>query len=82
MAATSAGELLEAARLGRACERLEIAGRAERAVVAASARADQLIVARDGDGRGSARRAWAKPPGLSSITICFRWLCRSVTNPG
>jgi hypothetical protein len=51
MAATSAGELLEAAagRLGRACERLEIAGRAERAVVAASARADQLIVARHGD---------------------------------
>jgi hypothetical protein len=51
MAATSAGELLKAAagRLGRACERLEISGRAERAVVAASARADLLIVARDGD---------------------------------
>jgi nucleotide-binding universal stress UspA family protein len=51
MAATSAGELLAAAadRLGRDCERLEIAGRAERAVVAASAQADLLIVARDGD---------------------------------
>jgi len=51
MAATSAGELLEAAaaRLARPCERLEIAGRAERAVVAASAQADLLIVARDGD---------------------------------
>jgi hypothetical protein len=62
MAATSAGELLEAARLGRACERLEIAGRAERAVVAASARADQLIVARDGD------RARLGPKSLGKTT--------------
>jgi nucleotide-binding universal stress UspA family protein len=55
MAATSASELLEAAAarlgqgLGRPCERLEVTGRAERAVVAASAQADLLIVARDGD---------------------------------
>ena len=51
MAALSAGDLLEAAaaRLGRRCERLEIQGRAERAVVTASAEADLLIVARDGD---------------------------------
>jgi nucleotide-binding universal stress UspA family protein len=51
MAAASAGELLAAAadRLGRPCERLEVQGRAERAVVAASAQADLLIVARDGD---------------------------------
>jgi nucleotide-binding universal stress UspA family protein len=51
LAAASAGELLEAAarRLGRRCERLEIQGRAERAVVTASAQADLLIVARDGD---------------------------------
>ena len=55
MAATSAGELLEAAAarlsqgLGRPCERLEMTGRTERAVVAASARTDLLIVARDGD---------------------------------
>ncbi len=47
----SAAELLEAAarRLGRPCERLEIQGPTERAVVAASADADLLIVARDGD---------------------------------
>ena len=55
MAATSAAELLEAAAarlrqgLGRPCERLEVTGQAERAVVAASAQADLLIVARDGD---------------------------------
>ena len=51
MAAASAGELLGAAadRLGRPCERLDVQGRAERAVVAASAQADLLIVARDGD---------------------------------
>ena len=51
MAATSAGDLLDAAagRLGRRCERLEIQGRPERAVVAASADADLLVVARDGD---------------------------------
>jgi len=64
MAATSAGELLEAAasRLGRPCERLEIAGRTERAVVAASARADLLIVARDGD------RARLGPKSLGKAT--------------
>jgi nucleotide-binding universal stress UspA family protein len=51
MAATSARELLAAAaaRLGRPCERLDVQGRAERAVVAASAQADLLIAARDGD---------------------------------
>ena len=51
MAAVSAGELLQAAadRLGRDCARLEVHGRAERAVVAAAAQADLLIVARDGD---------------------------------
>jgi len=53
MAAVSAGELLEAAarRLGRACEKTEVQthGHAERAVVSASAQADLLIVARDGD---------------------------------
>jgi nucleotide-binding universal stress UspA family protein len=49
--AASAAELLEAAarRLGRPCERLEIQGQTERAVVTASADADLLIVARDGD---------------------------------
>ncbi len=51
VAAASAGELLDAAarRLGRPCERLEVAGHTERAVVAASADADLLIMARDGD---------------------------------
>jgi nucleotide-binding universal stress UspA family protein len=51
MAALSAVDLLEAAadRLGCRCERLEIQGRAERVVVTASAEADLLIVARDGD---------------------------------
>ena len=46
-----AAELLEAAgrRLGQPCERMEIQGQTERAVVAASAHADLLIVARDGD---------------------------------
>ena len=68
MAATSAGELLEAAAarlrqgLGRACERLEITGRAERAVAAASARADLLVVARDGD------RAQLGPKSLGKAT--------------
>jgi nucleotide-binding universal stress UspA family protein len=64
MAATSAGELVEAAaaRLARACERLEIAGRAERAVVAAAAQADLLIVARDGD------RARLGPKSLGKTT--------------
>ena len=42
--------------------RLEIAGRPERAVVAASARADLLIVARDGD------RARLGPKSLSKTT--------------
>jgi nucleotide-binding universal stress UspA family protein len=47
----SASELLAAAadRLGRPCEKLDVQGRAERAVVAASAQADLLIAARDGD---------------------------------
>jgi nucleotide-binding universal stress UspA family protein len=51
MAATSASDLLEAAarRLARHCERLEIHGSTERAVVAASASADLLVMARDGD---------------------------------
>jgi nucleotide-binding universal stress UspA family protein len=51
LASVSAADLLEAAarRLGRPCERLEIQGFTERAVVAASAQADLLIVARDGD---------------------------------
>jgi len=51
MAAVSAAELMAAAadRLGRDCDRLEVHGRAERAVVAASAQADLLVVARDGD---------------------------------
>jgi nucleotide-binding universal stress UspA family protein len=51
LAAASASELLEAAadRLGRECEKREINGHAERAVVAASAQADLLVMARDGD---------------------------------
>jgi nucleotide-binding universal stress UspA family protein len=51
MAATSASDLLEAAaaRLGRDCDRLELQGRTERVVVSASADADLLVVARDGD---------------------------------
>jgi nucleotide-binding universal stress UspA family protein len=51
MAAAAARDLLDAAadRLGRPGERLEIQGRPERAVVAASASADLLILARDGD---------------------------------
>jgi nucleotide-binding universal stress UspA family protein len=51
LAAASADDLLTAAarRLGRPCERVEIRGQAERAVVSASADADLLIVARDGD---------------------------------
>jgi nucleotide-binding universal stress UspA family protein len=51
LAAASAAELLDAAarRLGRRCERLDLDGPTERTVVAASARADLLIVARDGD---------------------------------
>lgn len=51
LASASAADLVEAAarRLGRECERLEIQDDTERAVVAASAHADLLIVARDGD---------------------------------
>ena len=51
LGSSSAAELLTAAaaRLGRPCERREIQGQAERAVVAASAGADLLIIARDGD---------------------------------
>jgi len=51
LASVSAADLLEAAarRLGRPCERLDIHGPTERSVVAASAAADLLIVARDGD---------------------------------
>jgi len=51
LGAASAAELLEAAarRLGRRCERLEIKGHTERAVVTASASADLLVMARDGD---------------------------------
>ena len=51
LAAASAGQLLDAAarRLGRPCERLEVHGHTERAVVAASAEADLLVMARDGD---------------------------------
>lgn len=51
LASASAADLIGAAagRLGRPCERREIHGQTERAVVAASATADLLIVARDGD---------------------------------
>ena len=49
--AASAAQLLEAAadRLGQDCDRLDLQGRTERVVVAASADADLLIAARDGD---------------------------------
>ena len=51
LGAASADELLDAAalRLGRPCERLEIKGHTERAVVTASVGADLLIMSRDGD---------------------------------
>jgi nucleotide-binding universal stress UspA family protein len=51
LAAVSAADLLEAAarRLGSRCERLEIKGHTERAVVRATAEADLLVMARDGD---------------------------------
>ena len=64
MAAAAAGDLLEAAaeRLGRDCEQLEVQGRPERAVVSASAQADLLIVARDGD------RARLGPKSLGKTT--------------
>ncbi len=50
-AAAAAARLLQAAadRLARDCGQLELEGRTERVVVAASAQADLLIVARDGD---------------------------------
>jgi nucleotide-binding universal stress UspA family protein len=51
LATASAGDLLARAadRLGRGCEKLEIHGHTERSVVAASAQADLLVMARDGD---------------------------------
>jgi nucleotide-binding universal stress UspA family protein len=51
LAAGSARELLDAAakRLGGPCDRLEITGHTERAVVRACADADLLVMARDGD---------------------------------
>jgi len=51
LASASAADLIEAAahRLGRECERREIQDDTERAVVTASAHADLLIVARDGE---------------------------------
>ncbi|KOU24159.1 universal stress protein UspA [Streptomyces sp. WM6372] len=51
LAAASADQLLAdaARRLGRPCTRQERTGRAEREVVAASAGADLLVLARDGD---------------------------------
>jgi nucleotide-binding universal stress UspA family protein len=51
LAAASAADLLAAAadRLGSRCERVEIQGQAERAVVRAAADADLLVMARDGD---------------------------------
>jgi nucleotide-binding universal stress UspA family protein len=51
LAAESARDLLDAAadRLGYGCERLEIQGHTERAVVRACAGADLLVMARDGD---------------------------------
>ena len=51
LAAASAGELLDAAarRLGRPCDRAERHGQPEREVVSATAAADLLIMARDGD---------------------------------
>lgn len=60
----SAAELLAAAahRLGRPCERLEIQGQPERAIVAASGQADLLVVARDAD------RSRLGPKSLSRVT--------------
>jgi nucleotide-binding universal stress UspA family protein len=64
MTAASASDLLDAAaeRLGRGCEKLEVHGRPERVVVSASAQADLLIVARDGD------RARLGPKSLGKAT--------------
>ena len=61
---TSAAALLAAAagRLGRRCGQRAVQGQAERAVVAASADADLLIVARDGD------RARLGPRSLGRVT--------------
>ena len=56
---------------GRACQRLEITGRAERAVVAASARADLLIVARDGD----RARLGPKSPGKATRFVVDHAAC-------
>lgn len=49
--AAAASRLLQAAadRLARDCDQVELQGRTERVVVAASAEADLLVVARDGD---------------------------------
>jgi nucleotide-binding universal stress UspA family protein len=51
LAAAAAADLVDEAarRLGRDCDRLEIHGQPERAVVAAAVNADLLVVARDGD---------------------------------
>ena len=64
LATASAAGLIEAAarRLGRPCERREIHDQTERAVVAASATADLLIVARDGD------RSRLGPKSLGKVT--------------
>jgi hypothetical protein len=64
LAWASAADLIEAAarRLGRECERREIHDDTERAVVAASAHADLLIVARDGD----RSRLGPKSPGKAT----------------
>jgi nucleotide-binding universal stress UspA family protein len=64
LASASAADLIEAAarRLGRPCERREIHDQTERAVVAASATADLLIVARDGD------RSRLGPKSLGKVT--------------
>ena len=63
-AAASAARLLQAAaaRLARDCDQLELEGRTERVVAAASAQADLLIVARDGD------RARLGPKSLGRAT--------------
>ncbi len=51
LATAAANDLLEAAadRLGQDCDKVEIHGHTERSVVAASAQADLLVMARDGD---------------------------------
>jgi nucleotide-binding universal stress UspA family protein len=64
LATTSAASLLAAAagRLGRPCDQRALSGQAERVMVSASAEADLLIVARDGD------RARLGPRSLGRIT--------------